>query len=582
LIAAADEAADLASEAQTIADLSGTSVENASALSAVLRDNTNIEAGDLMDIMAQVTGALASNPSLMQQLGIKMDTVRQGPFATFIAAVDAWNSGQLTGTEKMLAGAQLFGEEGLRQIGALTTALDTTLADAVAGVAENRLIHPEDVVSAQELKRQISGLTADFQTMAVNIGQQVVPVLADMLGQLEDAGGLVNTIAEIGQTGTARSVWDFINEFPSAKFVEINDQLNAAGVTAEDFRKNLFDLNDVMALLAAGIPAEVIEGATLTADAQKYLAEQVAETTDAAEDEADALEDTSKTLQSYTDRLETSIDALELQADAQREAAAASEEQADALLAANDTFYANQKAIRAARDAVHDYNDVAADSESSADDQAEALQNVALAAADVAATEVEALRRIRETTGATVSQTEALDITNRSLLNQAANLQGPARDAIVAHIARLNGIPIETITNILAIADAGNIGVAEATLDEASRTRTATVKADTDNASVANTDKELNNLARRRDAQIAVELLYKNLPTSTFLGTYGVRSRGASAPAPPPAAVTPYGAGIAGGGDVYNLTLPRGTRPDDMARALTRHARRNGRPYAFR
>jgi hypothetical protein len=39
----------------------------------------------------------------------------------------------------------------------------------------------------------------------------------------------------------------------------------------------------------------------------------------------------------------------------------------------------------------------------------------------------------------------------------------------------------------------------------------------------------------------------------------------------------------AGGGDTYNLNLPRGTRADDTIRALDRHARRNGRrPYAFR
>jgi hypothetical protein len=56
-------------------------------------------------------------------------------------------------------------------------------------------------------------------------------------------------------------------------------------------------------------------------------------------------------------------------------------------------------------------------------------------------------------------------------------------------------------------------------------------------------------------------------------GTVNLGSAPAAAPLP---------VQVSAGGDTYNLNVPRGTRPDDMVRALDRHARRNGRPYAFR
>jgi hypothetical protein len=572
-IGAATEASNVALEAEGIADFAGTSVENASALQAVLRDTDAMEANDLKDTINQVTGALASNPALIETLGLKMDTVRQGPFETFIAAVDAWNSGQLSANEKMTVGSQLFGEEGIRQISALTSALDTDLATAIANVSENRIISEADVEAAREVKRQFAELSGQLQGMAVQVGGEVVPVLADMLGMVEDTVDGVNNIFELGQTATPLSVFDWIEQFPSAQFVEIYDALNKAGVSAEDLRNDFFDLNDVMALLEAGVPAEVIQGAELTADAQEHLSREIANTADAAGDETTALDTLAAEQQAANEQAAEAIAVLQDQAEAHREAAEASGEQADALLSANEVFYAQQEALRGVGEAVANYDETVADATATDSDRIAALQDVAKAADELAQTEVDAARQTRATEGATLSYTEALDIQNRSLINQAGQMEGPTRQALVNHIARLNNIPPEVVSDILALIDQGKIDEAEQLLADTSRTRTATVKADNDDQALRNTESELEWLSRDRDAWIRVH----QQAVSGFGAMFGAGV--GMAPSMAPAVAAP----AAAGGDTYNLNLPRGTRVTDTVRALDRHARRNGRrPYAFR
>jgi hypothetical protein len=391
-----------------------------------------------------------------------------------------------------------------------------------------------------------------------------------MLGMAEDIAGAVSNVAELGQEATPRSVFDWIEQFPSQKFTEIYDQLNAAGVSAEDFRDNMFDLNDVMALVEAGIPPDVISSAELTADAQKYLAEQTTAANEAAGEQVDAMAENVEAQAETEAAVQATVERLQEQAEAHRDAAAASDEQQDAMRSANDVFYANQKAVRDARDAVDRYEETLADNESTLDDQAEALDDVAQSADTVAQSQVDVARQTAESEGATLSNTQALDIQNQSLLTQAGELQGPMRQALVDHIARLNGIPPEVVSDILALLDQAGIDNAETALTGVSRTREATVAADADQGALAQTEAELEWLTRNREVLVTIRRIFHDVLSSVpFAGNVTGSSASTSS--------------AAAGGDTYNLNLPRGTRTDDVIRSLDRHARRNGRrAYAFR
>jgi hypothetical protein len=556
-VAAATKAATVATEADRLAELTGTSVENASSLQAVLRDTTDIEANDLNELMAQVTGALASNPSLMTNLGISMDTVRQGPFKTFIAAVDAWNSGQLSANEKILIGSQIFGEEGLTQINTLVSALDTDLATAVDNVAEGRIIHDDDVQAARDLKQGMTELSVELETVVLQLGTDLLP----LLGEAAQAVGILAQVLPDPDDGTF--------------FGGINQDLSAFPELAEEYMTD--------AERAEQRQREWNAALDNAADLFGTTREEIAATGDAVVAAEPDYVRGQQTLEDYNAAVDAAAEALTEQAAAQRDAAAASEEQTEAILAANDVFYAHEKAVRDARDAVARYDEVADDNIETSDDEADALQDVAEAAQDVADTAVDTARQTRTAAGASLSHTEALDIQNQSLLEQAGTLQGPTRQALIDHIARLNGIPPEVVSEILALIDEGKIDEAEALLNSTSRTRTSTVQADADNASVAQTEQQLNNLARTRQAQI-VATVFANVANSAIgrilaaAGFPGLGTQSAMAPAPP--TVQPL---AAAGGDVYNLNLPRGTRIGDTVRELDRHARRNGRrPYAFR
>ena len=174
-------------------------------------------------------------------------------------------------------------------------------------------------------------------------------------------------------------------------------------------------------------------------------------------------------------------------------------EQNDAARAAVDAGFALRDAQRGAAEAATNVNDVLADQDATMQDLSEALDRSSQAALGVADAEVRMADEAYTAAGATLTAAQKVDIHNRSLLNQASTLNGPARSALVDHIAQLNGIPPEKASEILTLIDQGKVTEAEALLAETSWTRTAAVLAE---AKTAQADRDLDEVARTRTAQI--------------------------------------------------------------------------------
>ena len=129
-------------------------------------------------------------------------------------------------------------------------------------------------------------------------------------------------------------------------------------------------------------------------------------------------------------------------------------------------------------DAVENYTKVMDDAESTTNDQAEALDNVVRSAADSADAQTAAAAAQAKANGTTMTQSQLLDHNNTALLNQANTLEGPMRDAILQYIQDVNGIPDETVAQIRAALERGDITEANRLLQETSQTRTAYIKAE--------------------------------------------------------------------------------------------------------
>jgi hypothetical protein len=234
---------DIGTEVQTIATVLGTSAEEASRLRAVFAD-TGVEANDLQDIALQTTGALADNADLASRIGISIADA-QNPAEALKAAINGWDF--LSATER----SQLFGEEGVRQIGQLI-ARGESLDDLLAGVESRRIMSEEDIANARRLQEIVADFKGELEGLALTIGGPLATAIADLdsivagipgRGDGFGIGAAISDSIRAGLSGNAGgpSLGDLIKE-----------QLTGGGVT--DAGKDL--LESVINEAAAGEVAE--------------------------------------------------------------------------------------------------------------------------------------------------------------------------------------------------------------------------------------------------------------------------------------------------------------------------------------
>lgn len=172
--AAATQTRNIGTDVRTIATVLETSVEEASQLRAVFED-TGIEANDLQDIGLQVAGALSDNAELAAQIGLGLEEA-QNPAEALKAAINGWDF--LSATER----SQLFGEEGVRQIGRIV-ARGEDLEDLINEIDAGRIWTDEDVDRVGRLNEIVADFNGALEEMTLQIGGPLV----DAIGRLEQA-----------------------------------------------------------------------------------------------------------------------------------------------------------------------------------------------------------------------------------------------------------------------------------------------------------------------------------------------------------------------------------------------------------
>lgn len=363
---------------------------------------------------------------------------------------------------------------------------------------------------------------------------------------------------------------------------EARNEAQRNGETTVEYERAISDANNAVEIAEETHKNYSGELAN-TAEHEEWKAESTIRSTEATEA---AIEATDK-----------AIEAHEEQAEALRDATEALEEQLDAQLEAADASYALEQAQFDLIDAVEEANEIFGEAEQGSREYREAELAVIDAANGVAQAEIRKAEETAAASGKTLTATQRVDAMNSSLLNQAATLNGPARQALLNHIAKVNDIPASKMTAINAAIDRGDLAEAERLINGASRARTSAVGVDLNRSQEQDVERRLNNLARWRGTGIDINTRVRGRGNARGTSYWGggptlVGEEGPEiADLPMGTAVTdaqkskgvmarmggPRGGG--GGGNVTNYitqNFPAGARPTDVKDAQRRWTKRNG------
>lgn len=180
--------ANLALEAQTYADLVGTSVENASRLLVVTK-NVGVEANDLSDITLQMTQAFQDSPELAKELGINLGDGKDGA-ERLLQVLQKMNDPLLSNEAKARIFGRLLGEEGVRQGQTLITKVGD-IGKAIEDIPDALVITDEDVEAARRYQATMRELQTVIKSIAADLGNDAIPLIVDYI---QDVKVLVNDI----------------------------------------------------------------------------------------------------------------------------------------------------------------------------------------------------------------------------------------------------------------------------------------------------------------------------------------------------------------------------------------------------
>ncbi len=217
IAAGAQDAANLALSIQQVADLTGSTLDQASRLVGVFGQN-GVEASDLLDMLLNVNQVLRQNPELAQRLGIDLGgaetvagrtadqlerggrQIKEAPdlISLFVQAVDGIGTAYDDAGERGVASSTLFGEEGVRQVQAVKTAINGDLAPALEQF-KGPIITDESVENARKINTELAEAKGYIQEISVAL----LPIITGLLG------GTVNYFKGVYEAGQdARGWWD--------------------------------------------------------------------------------------------------------------------------------------------------------------------------------------------------------------------------------------------------------------------------------------------------------------------------------------------------------------------------------------
>lgn len=385
--------------------------------------------------------------------------------------------------------------------------------------------------------------------------------MAELQAEAEPAGRGLGALA-VGAAKAAAGFLDWaIIVDKENPFEDVSDGADDATEAVEDFEFHISKLPGAIITSEKSLRKHedaVIDAATNTKryrEQSEELTERLGRTQRRLEGGyTPAIDAANRATRDAAEALRRSAEAAEAQREAIRRARIENRDFADDALSLSDAQIALRRQIEST-------TDVMEDQESTADDVESSLNDLVRAAADVADQQV-------TMKGKTLDSRDGLRLWNRSMLDTAATLNGPQRDAILNHIARVNGIPTSRVTHFQSLVDSGAFNSARDALDWLARQRIVDIIARIRNPVLGDDNRST---GRATGGTVSEPM--------TLVGERG-----------PELVSLPYGsrvhtnadsmrmlAGMGSGGNTYNLSVSLsgiGVAPNDVGRAIVDEIRR--------
>lgn len=513
---------------------------------------------------------IENSPEKFANIGASIQKTKDGTTdvtETFLGVIEALNG--IEDPAKRAVAAQGLLGKGWQEMSRIIALGADDLREKLASVEDAKIATPEQVEQAEELRDKADELRGKVESLSLELGQELVPVLTDLADVAIAASGAVGKLKDVMTFGG-----DSDNMFPTllTTIVDLYGQLQ--------FHFGV--LRDTVTGGGPEITATFVDWAdemdNATGGAEKNVRQMQAMATQQGRVN-DVISQGAGTAASYTELERRKAEAIEGTNEKLRESVEAYQASANAQLAATDAGFAMREAQRTQADEIDRLNEmIAANSDANAENNVTQREleaqydNVAQATIRASEAEVENTRQAGLAMGVELNHQDALDQTNRSLLGKVATLNGPEKQAVLEHIARINGIPLSKVSEILANTDPANLEEQIGKLNNVSVTRTAAINADVNEQSARNAEARLNQIAREREAHIRI-LVSKDEQdntggsglmvasgngtfTSSNIGGFTSSGTGGPEPAPrrpPPGQTDGRGTGTGGG---YTTRFP--------------------------
>lgn len=191
----AQNAINLELEVQQVADLTGSTLDSASRLAGVFRQN-GVETSDLLDMILNVNQVLLQQPDLAAKLGVTIGD-NTSLIDTFVQAVDGVSTAYDNAGERAVAASTLFGEEGVRQVQAVKTAIDEDLGDAIDEFS-GPIVTDESVDNARKLNTELAESKAKIQEISLLLLPAVNEALVGLAAYFQGIAAAGNAVGNAG------------------------------------------------------------------------------------------------------------------------------------------------------------------------------------------------------------------------------------------------------------------------------------------------------------------------------------------------------------------------------------------------
>lgn len=187
-------ASELALEVGRLTDATGLSTDAASRWVEVGGD-LGMTADQLAGLIEKMTKNLGATPEKFQRLGISVQRAKDGAAdmnATLLAAIGRLNDIE-DPTERAALAQQLFGKS-WADASELIAMSSEELAARLEDVDSSKIIDEGDIDDAREFRDALDDLVDQLEGLMVEVGQHVIPVLADLAKILSSVIGVVGDV----------------------------------------------------------------------------------------------------------------------------------------------------------------------------------------------------------------------------------------------------------------------------------------------------------------------------------------------------------------------------------------------------